>query len=161
PTEFDGRTVRMVVRTSMGGERIRVRLANAFGAPSVSLTGATVALRDTGSAVVGGSVRVLRFGGADTLLLLAGVVGYSDPIEMDLEPLAELVVSLHAEGEVGRPTTHSMGLHTTYISPTGDHTAAAKMPVERTTLSYYWLAGVDVEAPDDAFAIVAFGNSIT
>lgn len=161
PPEFDGRTVRMVVRTSMGGERIRVRIANAFGAPTVTLGGATVALSDSGAAVQPSSIRELTFGGERSLVLHPGVVAYSDPVDLDVPALGDLAVTLFMEGEVGRPTSHSVGLKTTYISSPGDHSAAATLPVERTTLSYYWLAGVDVEAPEEAFAIVTFGNSIT
>src|SRR5690606_19877283 len=62
PPEFDGRTVRMVVRTSMGGERVRVRIANAFGAPTVVLGGASLALRDTGATVHPESLREISFG---------------------------------------------------------------------------------------------------
>lgn len=161
PPEFDGRTVRMVVRTSMGGERVRVRIANAFGAPTVVLGGASLALRDTGATVHPESLREISFGGERSLVLHPGVVVYSDPIDLDVPALSELAVTLYMEGEVGRPATHSVGLNTTYISTPGDHSGSVTLPVERTTLSYYWLAGVDVDAPEDAFAIVAFGNSIT
>lgn len=161
PPEFDGRTVRMVVRTSMGGERIRVRIANAFGAPTVVVGAASVALRDTGATVHSESLRELTFGGERSLVLHPGVVVYSDPVELDVPALSDLAITLYAEGEVGRPATHSVGLRTTYISTPGDYSGEATLPVERTTLSYYWLAGVDVDAPEDAFAIVAFGNSIT
>src|SRR5690606_29304298 len=73
----------------------------------------------------------------------------------------DLVVSLYLQGDAGRPTTHPLGLQTTYISGPGDFTAATDFPADTTTQSYYWLAGIDVFAPEDAFAIVALGNSIT
>lgn len=161
PLTVQDQTVRMVVRSSLGGDRVRIRLASAFGAPTVVVGAATVALRDSGSAIVPGSSHEVRFGGEASLVLHPGVVVYSDPIDLEIAPLTDLVVSLYMEGDAGRPTTHSLGLHTTYISAPGDFTAATDFESQRTTLSYHWLAGVDVVAPEDAFAVVALGNSIT
>jgi lysophospholipase L1-like esterase len=56
---------------------------------------------------------------------------------------------------------HSVGLHTAYVSKQGDATAQPAMADAITTQAYYWLANVDVAAPPDAAAIVAFGDSIT
>src|SRR5690606_35363592 len=52
-------------------------------------------------------------------------------------------------------------LRDTYLSPPGDYTDSLSFAPVETTRSYYWLAGVDVSAPEEAFSIVAFGNSIT
>lgn len=161
PVVVNDQTVRMVVRTSLGGDRARIRLSAAFGAPTVVVGAATVAQRDTGVAIVAGSARPVTFGGERSLVLHPGVVAYSDPIDFDVPTNGDVVVSLYLQGDAGRPTTHPLGLHTTYLSPPGDHTEATAFEPQRTTLSYYWLAGVDVAAPEDAFAIVAFGNSIT
>lgn len=161
PLLINDQTVRMVVRTSIGGSRARIRLATAFGAPTVVVGAATVAQRDTGAAILPGTSRALTFGGESSLVLHPGVIAYSDPIDVDVPALGDLVVSLYLQGEAGRPTTHPLGLHTTYISPPGDFTAQTTFEPQRTTLQYYWLAGVDVVAPEEAFAIVAIGNSIT
>ena len=161
PLLVNDQTVRMVVRTSIDGSRARIRLAGAFGAPTVVVGAATVALRDSGSAIVPGSSREIRFGGESSLVLHPGVIAYSDPIDIEVPALGDLVVSLYLQGEAGRPTTHPLGLHTTYVSAPGDFTSATDFETVRTTMSYHWLAGVDVEAPEGAFSIVAFGNSIT
>src|ERR1700689_759266 len=58
---FHDQTVRMVVRVSLGGRRIRVRLSNAHGRGPLMVGGAHVALHGTGSAIVTGSDRVLLF----------------------------------------------------------------------------------------------------
>jgi len=158
---ISNQTVRMVVKTSIGGDRVRLRVANAFGAPTVVIGAATVARRASGSAIVPGSAKEVTFGGERSLVLHPGVVAYSDPVDFEAAPLEDLVVSLYLQGDAGRPTTHPLGLHTTYISGPGDFTAATDFPADTTTQSYYWLAGIDVFAPEDAFAIVALGNSIT
>lgn len=161
PVEITDQTVRMVVRTSLGGSTARLRLVNAFGAPTVVLGAARVALRAAGSATVAGTDRAVTFGGESSVVLHPGMIVVSDPIDIDVPTTGDLVVSLHMNGEAGRPTAHSLGLHTTYISPAGDHTAATDFEAVRTSRSYYWLAGVDVLAPEEAFTVVALGNSIT
>src|SRR5262245_13304079 len=43
-TGFNNQSIRMIVRTSVGGERVRVRLSNAFGVQAVTVGHATVGL---------------------------------------------------------------------------------------------------------------------
>ena len=47
-----------------------------------------------------------------------------------------------------------MSLQTAYIAK-GNHVANERVPTETTTTAYLWLSDVDVEAPDDAFTVVA------
>src|SRR5215207_10048926 len=56
---LNNQTVRMIVRTSRGGQRVRVRLANALGARSIRVAAAHLATREAGSAIVQGSDRVM------------------------------------------------------------------------------------------------------
>src|SRR5262249_12355135 len=51
-------------------------------------------------------------------------------------------------------------LHTTYIAK-GNVASEPVLNDTTTTRSYYWLSAIDVMAPSDAAAIVAFGDSIT
>jgi lysophospholipase L1-like esterase len=86
----------------------------------------------------------------------------SDPVRLDVKPLADLAVSVHVADSIGTPTSHLFALRTTYVSTAGDYTGAGEIAdTARTTQSYYWLAGVDVAAPDDAAVVVTFGDSIT
>ncbi len=152
----------MIVRTSIGGRRVRIRLANAFGGTTVSIGAAHVARRASGSAIVAGSDRPLLFGGKPTTLLYAGQAIVSDPVDLEVPPLTDLAVSLYVAGDADAPTAHRFGLRPTYVSTTGNHAAAPAIDaLEKTTESYYWLAGVDVLAQADAGTIVAFGDSIT
>src|SRR3990172_307107 len=45
---FSNQTVRMIARTSIGGRRLRVKLANAFGSAPVAVGAAHIALRGKG-----------------------------------------------------------------------------------------------------------------
>jgi lysophospholipase L1-like esterase len=161
-SQFGEQTVRMIVRSSVGGSRVRIRLANAFGAQTVRIGAAHIARRQAGSSIVRTSDRALTFSGRPTALLYAGQILISDPVDLDVPPLADLAVSLYVEGDAGTPTAHRFGLRPTYISTSGDQTAATTIdPLERTTESYYWLAGVDVLAQTGAGTLVTFGDSIT
>src|SRR5437588_660607 len=61
-----------------------------------------------------------------------------------------------------QPPSHTFGLRPTYISREGDFTARPEFAdPASTTQSWYCLAGIDVQAPADAFTIVTFGDSIT
>ena len=158
---FTDQTVRMIVRASIGGHRLRVKLANAFGAPAVEIGAAHIALQDKDSQIVAASDRPLLFNGKPKCTLGPGVALVSDPVDLTFAPLAYVTVSLYLPVETGPPNAHGTGLHTTYVSQ-GDATAqpAIANPLV-TTASYYWLSSIDVLAPAKAAAIVAFGDSIT
>jgi lysophospholipase L1-like esterase len=158
---LNNQTVRMIVRTSIGGRRLRVRLSNAFGGTPVVLGTAHLAIRAKDSAIVPDSDRSLSFNGKPGGTIAPGVVLLSDPVELSVPPVTELTVSLYFPGETGPPTTHSTALHNTYISKEGDLTAKTEISEPVTTQSYYWLAGVDVSAVADAALLVTFGDSIT
>jgi lysophospholipase L1-like esterase len=158
---FKNQTVRMVVRTSIGGQRLRIKVENAFNSGPVEIGAAHIALRAKDSEIVAGSDRALTFSGKPSCILSPGVERVSDPVDLKVPALTDLAVSLYFPGETGPPTSHGTGLHTTYISKEGDSTGQASIADAATTLSYYYLAAVDVEAPAAAAALVTFGDSIT
>jgi lysophospholipase L1-like esterase len=158
---FNNQTARMVVRTSIGGRRVRVALSNAYGAAPLTVGGAHIALRGKDSAIVAGSDHALTFNGKPTCSIPVGAFLLSDPVAMDVPKLGDLAISVFVPGDTGIATTHSVGLQTTYIK-SGDTTAAADMadaPVK--TASWYWISSVEVSAPAATAAVVTFGDSIT
>ena len=157
---YNNQTVRMIVRTSIGGRRLRVKLASAFGSAPVAVGAAHIAIRAKESEIAPGTDRTLTFNGKPSCTIGPGMVILSDPVDLNAPPLADLAISLYFPGETGPPTTHATGLHTTYVAD-GDLTGQTAITGGSTTQSYYWLAGIDVLAPADASLIVAFGDSIT
>ncbi len=160
-TTFSNQTVRMIVRTSIGGRRARVKLSNAFGSTPVLVGAAHLAKRGTGAAIVPGTDRTLTFAGKASFTMMPGVVAVSDPVDIDLPAVGDLAVSLYLPTETGPPTAHATALHTTYISTEGDFTGQSEFPLAGTTQQYYWVSSIEVDAPADAAAIVTFGDSIT
>jgi lysophospholipase L1-like esterase len=151
----------MIARTSIGGRRIRVHISNDFGAAALKVGTAHVALRDKGSSIVAGSDRALTFSGKASCVVPPGAQMISDPVDLQVPALADLAISVYVPGETGPATQHATGLHTGYVSKAGDFTSAPSFADATTTQSWFLVSGVDVMAPPDAAAIVAFGDSIT
>jgi lysophospholipase L1-like esterase len=151
----------MVVRTSIGGRRARIEISNAFGAQALMVGAAHVALRQKESAIVPGSDRALTFSGKPSCTIPPGALMISDPVDLEIPQLGDLAISLYLPGETGLPTTHSTGLHTTYVSGPGDFTSAAAIASGTMSRAWYYISGVDVVAPASTGVIVAFGDSIT
>jgi lysophospholipase L1-like esterase len=161
PSGFNNQTVRMIVRASLGGSRVRVHLSNAFGATPLTIDAAHIALHGMDSAIVTASDRALAFNGKPSVAIPPGAEMISDPVTLDVPNLADLAISIHVPGDTGPASTHSLGLHTTYISKEGDFTAAPEFTDATTSQAWYWVSGLDVLASGDAGTIVAFGDSIT
>ncbi|MCU1337964.1 MAG: lipolytic enzyme family [Bryobacterales bacterium] len=158
---FNNQTIRMVVNTSIGGRSVRVELANTFGADRLKVGAAHIALRDHDSAIVPASDRPLTFSGLSSVTIPVGASMISDPVELAVPAIGDLVVSIYIPGDSGPPTQHATGLHTTYVSSDGDFTGSPDFTAARTTNSWYYLSSVQVQAPADTGLIVAFGDSIT
>lgn len=159
---INNQTVRMVVRSSIGGSRVRVRLSNAAGGASVSLGGAHIALRAKDSSIVAGSDHALTFSGKGTATIYAGEVLVSDPVNLTVGPLTDVAVSLYFPKQTSTATNHRFSLHDTYVSKEGDFTGADSIADPMGVVqSYYYLAGLDVVAPANAGTVVTFGDSIT
>jgi lysophospholipase L1-like esterase len=158
---LNNQTARMIVRTSIGGNRIRVRFSNAFGATPLEMGAAHIAIRSKDSAIVAGSDRPLLFNGKPSARILPGAALLSDPVDLVVPKLSDLAISVYVPGSSGLASQHSQALHTTYISMQGDTTGQVEMADAMTTRAWYWVSSVDVMATADAEAIVAFGDSIT
>jgi lysophospholipase L1-like esterase len=159
PRSFNNQTVRMVMRASIGGNSVRVHLSNAFGSGPLYVGSVHIALRDKESAIVPASDHPLTFGGKSSVTIPLGAEMISDPVALDLKPLAELAVSVFVPNDSGAASTHALGLHTTWVK-SGDVTSAPDLADGEKLQSWFWVSGIDVQAPDSA-AIVALGDSIT
>ena len=162
---LDNQTLRQIVRVSLGGERVRIVLSNVFGTAPLTVGAAHIALRADAAAIVAASDRTLTFSGRPGMTVPAGAVVFSDPVDLEVPSLSDLAIDLYLPDAVAASTspftTHTGAWQTSYISPAGDHTGAAEMPVTTTTQSWYFLSRVEVTAAEQAHVMVAFGDSIT
>ena len=165
PVTVSNQTLRQIVRTSVGGSRVRVVLSNAFGTAPIEIGGAHVALRQQDSAIVAQSAKPLTFSGRRTGSILPGAVLLSDPVDLTVAPLSDRVIDLFLPGELGLGpspvTTHNGAGQTNYLSEAGNHSGAPGFVVARSATAWFLLARVEVTAPVNTLAVVAFGDSIT
>ncbi len=153
-------TIRQIVRTSVGGGSVRIRLSNLHGAGPVGIGAAHVALRTTGASIAPGSDRALTFNGQPAVTIAKGDSVLSDPVDIDVAPLRELAVSVYLPGGAAVSTIHGAGMQTAYIVRGADATAAPGFTVTETDDSRYFLTDVEVSTGGNARAIVVVGDSI-
>ena len=160
---FNNHTLRMNPRISIGGDTLRLRLSNAYGTGTLAIGAAYIGIRDKGPAIVPGSARKLPFGGAGSAAVAVGALVISDPVKLDVEPLADLAVSFHLPGEspASLQITGRYARQTNYISPPGDFTAEINMPVGTITDEWFFINGIDVLASTETGGVVALGDSLT
>lgn len=157
---FANKTVRMIVRTSIGGSKLRVKLSSPFGAAPVTIGGAHIALRAKDAEIVPASDRALTFNGKPDVTLGPGMVMLSDPLDFPVAKQADLAVSLYFPTESGPPSAHG-GLRTSYISKEGDFLAAPDIAEPTKRPQYFYLESIEMLAPANVATIVTFGDSIT
>jgi lysophospholipase L1-like esterase len=160
---FSNHTLRMMPRVSIGGRVLRVRISNAYGVRPLAIGAAYIGLRSTGPGVVPGSNRRLTFGREPGATIAAGALVVSDPVDLEVAPLADLALSVHLPGDLPASfgITGRYARQTNYVSPPGNFAAEEVMPVGRLTDDWYFVCGVDVLAPGQTGAIVAVGDSLT
>ena len=165
PLNFKNQTLRQIVHASLGGDRVRVVLSNAFGTMPLEIGAAHVALRDKDAAIQANSDRPLTFDGNSATAIAAGAVVVSDPVSLSVRTSADLVVDIYLPGDtaaIPSPVTmHQGALQQNYISAEGNHAGEPDFAGAATTQSWFFLARVEVAAPAGAAAVVAFGDSIT
>jgi lysophospholipase L1-like esterase len=163
-------TFRLMVRPDLWGRQARIRLSNSFGTKPVTFDGTYVGLQWGSAALVRGSNRPVTFGGKASVTIPPGNSAWSDPVTLPFvrQPVdlagRRLAVSFHIAGDSGPMTWHAKAMTTSYVTAPG---AGAKGALEDeaafpyATTSWFFLDAIEMIAPADAFAIIAFGDSIT
>lgn len=179
----DNATVRDLVRVSVGGMAIRIRVANALSAGTPLVIGkASVALaKSPGSAeLVPGTSRALTFGGRPGITLAPKTpYVYSDPVALPVGDQQDLAVDLYlpsaepgaltatwntsfatANG-AGDRTGQDAGAFSPGASSSGfaQHPAGTQVPLNCNGCATYALTAVDVLTTEAAGAIVGLGSS--
>jgi len=158
--EFANQTLREIVHVSLGGKSVRVRVSNVFGKESVTLGGVHVAVAGKDTAIEAGTDHALTFNGKPSVTIPANAIVFSDPVSLDVKADSNLAISIFVPGTAMGAGIHYSAEQTSYIGA-GDQIGAATIADPQSIGSWVFLAGVDVEAPAKAGAIVAFGDSIT
>jgi len=159
---LDHQTVRNVVHVTAGGDRVRVRLTNAFGTKPLQVGAASVAVAGSGAATLPGSSRALRFGGGRSVLVAAGGEALSDPVKLPVHALQGLDVSVYLPGATGPATQHWDAQQDGYLAG-GDQVGDPGASDFTTTIScWMFVDGVDVRPSSRVVGtVVTLGDSIT
>jgi len=159
---FRNQSLRLIVHTSAGGTKVRIKISNTFGDHPLLIGGAHIVRRTAAAGIDPTSDRTLMFHGRSSTTVPARSMVVSDPAELDVPALSDLAISLFLPKTTEATTLHILAMQTSYVSSdTGDSTADVKFPVAKTIRSWPFLTGVDVAASAHGAAIVAFGSSLT
>jgi lysophospholipase L1-like esterase len=166
PPALDDSTVRMIVRPTVSGNAVRVKLENTLGRTPVTFSAAFLGVTGQGASVIQGSNTQLSFGGHPAVTLSPGAGAWSDPIIFAVTAFENLTVSLDV-ASVSDVSGHTLGLVTNYraqgahaADPSGTGFDALPPGGNNPGYPFYWLAAVDVMSSASG-TIVAFGDSIT
>lgn len=155
------RTIRQVIRTSLGGTAVRIRLSNLFGNTPLTVGPVRVARSMEGPAIQAGTDRGVTFNGMASVTLPPGGSVLSDATDLPVAALESLAVSLYLPEGASAPTIHQVGNQTVYLAQ-GDLTSRLRLePEGEADDTRYLLTDLEVAAPMDARSFVVLGDSIT
>jgi len=158
----DDVTLRQLVRTSIGGSRIRLRVSNVFGTSPLTISGVDIAraLSPRSSRIDPSTNHQITFAGARAVSIPAGAEYVSDPLEMSVPALATLAVSMHLASLPKLQTGHPGSRATSYFVA-GNQLSAPEFRGAGTVDHWYYLSGLDVVPKRPSAAIAIVGDSIT
>lgn len=162
PSQWEDTTLRQVVRVSLPGRTLRVRISNAFGITPLVVDAASIALAagPGRSDLEPGTLRALRFSGKSSISIPAGAELPSDPVDLPHGANADLAVSMHFTQPPARQTGHPGSRATSFIMR-GNQVHHATWPQAERFVRWHQLAGVEVLAAPGARGLVAIGDSIS
>jgi lysophospholipase L1-like esterase len=170
---LNNQTLRQIAHVSLGGSRVRVVLSNVFGTAPLRIGAAHVALREcadnragctrASETAIAGPASPITVSGQRAFTIPPGATFVSDPIDMAVPPLSDLVIDAYLPEDLSGTalTYHASASQTTYVSARGDESGATAFDVAASPNSWFFLARVEVTAPATTRVIVPFGDSIT
>jgi len=156
---FNHQTIRQIIRVSAGGHRVRVRLTNEYGTKPLVIGNASIALLNSSGAVKAGTKHALTFAGQSGVTIPSAAPYLSDPVDLPVEALSSLSISLFFPEDTGACTCHQSGMQTGYVSEAGDFTGDATFPEKQRIQMRAFISGVEVEGSGKT--VVVLGDSIS
>lgn len=158
--QYENQTLRAIVHTSVGGNEVRVRIANTFGTAPLIIGAAHVAVSAPGSATVPGTDRMLTFGGRTEVSIPAGAQALSDPVDLQVEAVSDIAVSLYLPSATkGETTTLFQG--SSYVSSAGNFAGSVDLPGATPLAEWPFVSGISVSTKRSGATIVAITDSAT
>jgi lysophospholipase L1-like esterase len=151
-------TIRQLVRVAVAGKRIRLRFSNEGGSDALALGAVHVAAAGPDGSALTGSDHVVTFDGHGGTSIPASAPLLSDPVDLKVEALEKLVISVYLPGPLSR-TGHSLFQYV--AGAPGDHSATASLPAARLMRLPALVTQVDVDPVSASDVVVTLGDSIT
>ncbi len=161
PVPLADSTLRQIVHVSIGGHRVRVEFSNAFGDGPVTITAAAIATPEAPGVIHTRTSKALSFGGQPGVTIAQGAMAISDPVDYDLAPLANLMVTVQFGQISATHVTGHPGARCTSFLSKGDWVKAHTLPDPATFEHWYILSGVQVWDTHPAGVLAILGDSIT
>jgi lysophospholipase L1-like esterase len=162
PQTFNNQTVRHVLRLSLGGDTLRIKVSNLFGTAPITFSGVRVAKSTGQSNIDVGTDRPVTFNNQASLTLPAGAEILSDAIALPTAPLSNIAVSMYFQTPTPVATVHALAREIAYLGA-GNQLSAPSIPAAAADQrqAYYGLTAVETSSTEPTKVVVAFGDSIT
>jgi len=158
---WNNQTLRQVIRTSLGGDQLRLHLSNRFATAPAVIGHVTIGTQMNGGSTLEPSPLDVTFGGSTALTLGPGASTVSDPIPLATAPATRLLVSIYVPPGANMVTSrHDVAMETNFNSNGGDAASSQYYPTSNTFGFYALLDGLDVPRGPPS-TVVAIGDSIT
>lgn len=155
-----GKTIRQIIRTSISGGKMRMKLSNELSDQPVEITGLYLQMAGDTTAVSGKPV-VLKFKGKKNVTIPAHQAIYTDEFVMNTPKLSRIAVTLSYGKQVPEHfTSHRGSRTTTYITDKVVKPGKPFASIEKVD-HWYNIAALEVEKPETTHAVAILGNSIT
>lgn len=153
-------TLRQVVRVSIGGDTLRLKLTNVNNTTAVVLKAVNIAISSGNGAIQVSSLKSLRFQGSVGATMAAGASVTSDPLAFPLAPDAQVAITI-VYGATSSNMTGHVGSRTNSYILSGDKATDPTFSGAVKTPHWYSINTLDVRAPISTKAVAVIGNSIT
>jgi lysophospholipase L1-like esterase len=160
PPGLSNNSLRQIVRVSLGGEKIRLRLSNAYSKDSLIIKAVSIALPSDSCQVVPASITQLSFKGQKAVTIPGGADIYSDAAEFRLKANSLLAITVYYGNTTNSLTGHPGSRTTSYLLEGNQTSTAVWQPSVRTD-HWYSLMNIDVVPAKPSACIAIMGNSIT
>ena len=155
------RSVRQVVKVSIGGDVIRLKLSNIYSMQPVEIRSIYIAHAKNSSDIDAKTAQYFKFGNSYKTVIPAGKQIVSDALKFNLRNLERVAITINYTSAPEIPTVHMGSRTTSYIMKgvTNAHSNFAKAFREN---HWYNISGIDVYTmSNNMSAIAIIGNSIT
>jgi lysophospholipase L1-like esterase len=150
-------TLRMRLTQAATGHGLRIRISNEDGVQPLLVDGASVGIAAEGFDARAGTLRPLAFGGKRRISLAPGAPALSDPVDLDVAALDEVVVSLHQPQGLKLKAFGNQLM----AFAAGDQSLSPHLGGGDTIIGRPPVSGALVLSPHPPRVIVALGDSIT